>query len=65
MKKYLPILLTLCLVMLFCSSGEKGVSGAGSAELIPTQFSEIGYAAVLAQAKAENKHVLIDFFSPT
>jgi len=51
--------------MILCSPGEKGVTGAGMAELVPTQFSELGYTAVLAQAKEENKHVLIDFFSPT
>ena len=65
MKKYLPILLLLCFGMILCSPGEKGVTGAGMAELVPTQFSELGYTAVLAQAKEENKHVLIDFFSPT
>jgi hypothetical protein len=65
MKKYLPILLVVCFALFFCSSGEEGVAGAGSAELMTTQFSEIGYTAALALAKEENKHVLIDFFSPT
>jgi hypothetical protein len=65
MKKLLPILLIFCIGLIFCSSGEKGVSGAGTAELIPTHFSELGFTEILAQAKQENKHVLVDFFSPT
>jgi hypothetical protein len=65
MKKLLPILLILCFGIFFCSTGEKGITGAGTADLVPTQFSELGFTAVLAQAKQENKHVLIDFFSPT
>ncbi|MGB2907181.1 MAG: hypothetical protein WBB73_08765 [Candidatus Aminicenantaceae bacterium] len=65
MKKLLPILLILCFGLIFCSSGEQGVTGAGMADLVPTQFSELGFTAVLALAKQENKHVLVDFFSPT
>ena len=65
MKKLIPILLILCFGIFFCSSGEKDVSGAGMAELLPTQFSELGFTAVLAQAQQENKHILVDFFSPT
>ena len=65
MKTYLPILLILCFGMILCSPGEKGVAGAGMADQVPTQFSELGFTAVLAQAKQENKHVLVDFFSPT
>jgi hypothetical protein len=65
MKKFLPILLILCFGLIFCSSGEKGVTGSGTADLIPTQFSELGFTEVLAQAQEQNKHVLVDFFSPT
>jgi hypothetical protein len=65
MKKYLPILLILCFGIIFCSSGEKGVTGAGMADLVPTQFSELGFSEVLVQAQQEDKHVLVDFFSPT
>jgi hypothetical protein len=65
MKKIVPILFILCIGLIFCSSGEQGVTGSGSAELIPTHFSELGFADVLAQAQQENKHVLVDFFSPT
>ena len=65
MKKYLPTLLALCLVLVFCSTGEEGLAGSGEAGLATAEFSELGYTAVLDLAKAENKHVLIDFFSPT
>jgi hypothetical protein len=65
MKKTLPILLILCFGLVFCSSGEKGVTGSDTTELVPTQFSKLGFTGVLAQAQRENKHVLIDFFSPT
>ena len=65
MKKILPILLVLCIGLIFCSSGDKSVTGSGTAELAPTHFSELGFTAILAVAQQENKHVLIDFFSPT
>jgi len=65
MKKLLPCLIILCFGIIFCSSGEKDVTGAGVSELLSTQFSELGFTAVLAQARQENKHVLVDFFSPT
>ena len=65
MKKIFPILLILSFGLVFCSSGEKGVTGLDTAELVPTQFSKLGFTEVLAQAQRENKHVLIDFFSPT
>ena len=65
MKKHLAVLIILCLGMIFCSSGEKGVTEVESTEMSSTQFSELGFAEVLAQAQQENKHVLVDFFSPT
>ena len=65
MKKHLAVLAILCLGMMFCSNGEKGVTEVESTEMSPTQFSELGFAEVLAQAQQENKHVLVDFFSPT
>ena len=65
MKKFLPILLILCFGLIFCSSGEKGVTGSDTAELVPTQFSKLGFTEVLAQAQQQNKYVLVDFFSPT
>jgi len=65
MKKHLAVLIILCLGMIFCSSGEKGVTEVENTEMSPTQFSELGFAEVLAQAQQENKHVLVDFFSPT
>jgi hypothetical protein len=65
MKRYLPILLVFCIGLIFCSSGEQGVADAGSAELAVTKFSELGFAETLALAQQQNKHVLVDFFSPT
>ena len=65
MKKLLPILLLLCIGLFFCSSGEKLTSDAGTADLAATQFSELGFSEVLAQAQRQNKHILVDFFSPT
>jgi len=65
MRKYIAILSVVCLGLIFCSSGENGRPGPETPELVPTQFSELGFAEVLAQAKQDNKHVLIDFFSPT
>ena len=65
MKKLLSISLLLCFGLFFCSSGEKSTSGTGTIDLAATQFSELGFAEVLAQAQQQNKHVLVDFFSPT
>jgi len=65
MKKFLPVLLIVCFGLLFCSSGEQGVTGAATAELAATHFSQSVFTETLAQARRENKHVLVDFFSPT
>ena len=51
MKKILPIALILCFGLIFCSSGENGITGSDTAELAPTQFSELGFTEVLAQAQ--------------
>jgi hypothetical protein len=65
MKKHLAIFIILCLGMIFFVSCKKDVTVAGTIESVPTQFSELGFAEVLSQAQQENKHVLVDFFSPT
>ncbi len=65
MKKIFPICLLLVFGLFFCSSGERNTPEAGSANLATTQFSELGFAEVLALAQQQNKHILVDFFSPT
>jgi hypothetical protein len=62
MKKYLSVFVVImCLVILSCSTGDKSV------ETGPTgvAFVENSLDDVIAQAKVENKLILIDFFSPT
>jgi len=62
MKKYLPVFVVImCLVVFSCSTGDKsvetGVSGVA--------FVEKSLDDAILQAKADNKLILIDFFSPT
>jgi len=62
MKKYLSVFVVImCLVILSCSTGDKSVE-TGPAGVA---FVENSLDDVIAQAKVENKLILIDFFSPT
>ena len=65
MKKLLPICLLLCFGLFFCSSGDKNAPEPSAVDMAATQFSELGFTEVLAQAQQQNKYVLVDFFSPT
>ncbi len=62
MKKYFSyFVVIMCLIVFSCSTGNKSV------ETGPTgvAFVEKSLDDVIAQAKEENKLILIDFFSPT
>jgi hypothetical protein len=62
MKKHFKVFVVImCLIVFSCSTGDKGV------ETEPTgvAFVEKSFDDVIAQAKEENKLILIDFFSPT
>ena len=61
MKKHLTLcVVILCLVVFSCSTGDKSVETGPSG----VAFVENSLDEVIAQAKEENKLILIDFFSP-
>ncbi len=62
MKKYFKVFVVImCLIVFSCSTGDKSV------ETGPTgvAFVEKSLDDVIAQAKEENKLILLDFYSPT
>ena len=62
MKKYFTVFVViLCLVVFSCSTGDKSVETG----ITGVAFVEKSLDDVIAQAKVENKLILIDFFSPT
>jgi hypothetical protein len=62
MKKYFTVfVVTMCLIVFSCTTGNKSVE----TKLTPVAFVEKSLDDVIAQAKEENKLILIDFFSPT
>jgi hypothetical protein len=62
MKKYLPVFVVMmCLFIFSCSTGDKSVETA----ITGVAFVEKSLDDVIAQAKEENKLILIDFYSPT
>ncbi len=59
MKKYFTVLVVMMSLVVFsCSTGDKGVETS-------VAWFEKSLDDVITQAKAENKLILIDFFSPT
>ncbi|MFC2160722.1 hypothetical protein ACFLRX_03620 [Acidobacteriota bacterium] len=64
MKKYFTVFVVMMSLFVFsCSTndGDKGVETG----MAGVAFVEMGLDDVIAQAKEENKIILIDFFSPT
>ena len=62
MKKYFTVFVVMmCLVVFSCSTGDKSVETG----VAGVAFVEKSLDDVIAQAKEENKLILIDFFSPT
>lgn len=62
MKKYFTVFaVIMCLVVFSCSTGEKSVETG----ITGVAFVENSLDDAIAQAKKENKLILIDFFSPT
>ncbi len=62
MKKYFTVFVVImCLVVFSCSTGEKSVETS----ITGVAFVENSLDDAIAQAKKENKLILIDFFSPT
>lgn len=61
MKKYLTVfVVTMCLVVLACSTGDKAVETSPAG----VTWVEKSFDEVLVMAKEENKPIVIDFFSP-
>jgi len=62
MKNYLTVFVVIMSLFVFsCSTGEKSVeNGPAGVAFIEKSFDEI-----IAQAKEENKLILIDFYAPT
>lgn len=65
MKKNLTIVLVLSIGFLFWISCNRGAEEAEMQAVEIIKFSDLAFADVLAQARQQNKHVLVDFFSPT
>jgi hypothetical protein len=62
MKKYFTLfVVTMCLIVFSCSTGDKSINTGPTG----VAFVEKSLDEVIAQAKAENKLILIDFYSPT
>ncbi len=65
MKKIMPVILALFLLAVFHCSNETGELGRQEEGPVGVQFVGLTIPDALAKAEAENKIVLIDFFSPT
>jgi hypothetical protein len=65
MKKILPLILIFSLLAVFYCTKETGETGDQEAGPTGIQFAGLSIPDALVKAKAENKIVLIDFFSPT
>jgi thiol:disulfide interchange protein len=65
MKKILPVILILVLFTVYYCSNETGKINQQNAGSAGVQFAALSIPDALAKAKAENKIVLVDFFSPT
>ncbi len=62
MKKYFTVFVVMMSLFVFsCSTGDKGVETG----ITGVTFVEKSLDDVIAQAKEENKLILIDFYSPT
>lgn len=65
MKKHLSLMLvTLGLCFFACQTSEKNAE-TPTEEIQGVEFQNIGLDEAVAQAKDQNKLILIDFFSPT
>jgi len=65
MKKILPLLLMFSLLAVFYCTKETGETGDQQAGPAGVHFAGLSIPDALVKAKAENKIVLVDFFSPT
>lgn len=65
MKKFVPVILIIFLFAVFHCSNETGEPDRQEEGSIGVQFVGLTIPDALAKAEAENKIVLIDFFSPT
>ena len=65
MKKFVPVILIIFLFAVFHCSNETGEPGRQEEGSIGVQFVDLTIPEALVKAEAENKIVLIDFFSPT
>jgi hypothetical protein len=65
MKKFLPVFLSLCLFSVFYCSKTPGEIDQGKDGPAGVQFLDLSIPDALVKAEAENKIVLVDFFSPT
>ena len=62
MKKYITVFVVImCLVVFSCSTGDKSVETG----ITGVAFVENSLDDAIAQAKEENKLILLDFYSPT
>lgn len=63
MKKHLSLMLIIMGLCVFaCQTGEKAQTTATESNGI--EFQKISLDDAIAQAKAQNKLIMIDFFSP-
>lgn len=65
MKKHLPLMLVILGFCVFACQTGKETAETPSGEIQGVQFQKIGWDEAIAQAKDQNKLILIDFFSPT
>ncbi len=63
MKKHLSLMLVILSLCVFaCQTGEKAETPAEESKGI--KFQKISLDEAITQAKAQNKLIMIDFFSP-
>lgn len=64
MKKHFSLILViLCFCVFACQTGKKAETPSAESEGI--EFQKISLDDAIARAKAQNKLIMIDFFSPT
>jgi thiol:disulfide interchange protein len=62
MKKHLSLMLVILSLCVFaCQTGEKAETAEESKGI---EFQKLSLEDAIAQAKAQNKLIMIDFFSP-
>lgn len=65
MKKFIPYLFMLCLLVFFSCSKDTGPVEQQKDSAGGVRFVDLSIADALARAGTEGKIVLLDFFSPT